>query len=743
MKKERKSPLTPNKGQLEVLEMISSGKISHLEPSTFRISEFEVVVRKNNKIGYEILTIPECLRGKKYICLLLDYFTTNNYIFDNRSISAQSNLVAKAKHFLAYAKESPDKAPAETPQSYYKSLIRTDTSANISGRLQSLKKMYHFATEEKYKKTSKIPKDVREFQDSLESINFKKPPAKKKPPLGKYLSIPATKFTNRELLFGLRLGSIWILNKIHKIRSSQVEISSIKSLIECIAGLTEAEIKRALPSQLSKNRSNVPEAELSKAYRDQWQKILEDPLLSEWQFYDVKPFSHYSLSYENSPSKGLFSKESQHIFLSRFLDKEKNTIRKAPKGYGKNDEEWKVFKPVFNSSREVARRQAVFWGLDWIRHTSVEKLLFTWLLSSERIQPSGIESLKTTSISVDIDNPKTLQITSMKFRGTKAAQIKAAQVKSPIYRKANPPFSTYLNWLKTNINANEIISDYNPEGYLIVNSSAALHGNFLTDGKTETYTLFRLLITPDTYWNKSFLTENQGNLREAYAFIEILKSRIIPEGCEGALLRLPPDPINQSAVLLKELETNLTEEHSDLNSEVFGHTRETGRRVYKDGFLADNIGEAREILDDFIRHLGDAKYSEALLLSERIKESTKKITLPELKSICNISDSSSSIDKLLKQLSNQERLLLSGIIEEGSEKYVIETDFTAAIMSSYIEHLEQYIPSLSLTDRSTTTINMVAEYIHLTQIFNDFSDEIKTSGTHLKKRLNLKFPPAI
>lgn len=740
MRKPSKSLLTPSDRLSEVLAMISSGVISYSDPATLRLCDHEVVVRKNNKLGYEILTIPESLRDKSYIKILLDCFTTDYFLQQNSSTSSQYQFLYTAKDFIEFAESQVQNnlAAADYPTAYYRQLIKTHTLKRIEHKMRMLNVIYRTATESKYGKISSIPHEIQKFLSSLQSIKPASSASKKRPPLGRYLSIPSAKFTNRELLFGLRLGSIWLLNKINNIRESLTQIDSIKSAIESVSGLAEPAIRRKL--------AGAPETvqkcpNLQKACLDQWQATLRDPLLAEWQFYDIKKFSLRGLDYSRRNISKPYTQENHSALLSRYIDPSTEKLRVSTKGYGRNDKEWDVFKPEFKSARDLARKQCVMWGLDWVRHMPIEKLLFVWLLSSERIQPAGIECLKTTSLSVNLDNPKTLQITSIKLRRSRGKTVKEAEVKSPIYRKSNPPFKTYLNWLITNISASHLIADYNPSSHLILNSSAALHGNFRVNQEMDTYPLFRILITPNTIWNTSFLRENEENPREARAFIEILRSRIIPETNEDILLKLPPDPINQSAVLFKELESNLTEEYSELNSQTFGHSTSTGRSVYKDGFLTSGIEELSSIVDDFIRHLGNEKYKEAQLLSEHLRDSTRKVSLEELKELCNVPDSSTNINQLIKHLDSQDKLMLNGLIENGADKYIIETDLTAAIMSSYLDHLETYLPTISLSERSFKAINIVAEYIHLSQLLSGFSEHIKKSGMLLKERLNIHFPP--
>lgn len=739
-RRKRKPPNDPDSIFIE--KLIREGRIIVDDPKSFRISKFEVVVEKNEHV-YEVLTIPEQFRENVDILLVLDYFTTKYHWFENPSITTRIKSRSTAKLFFAFLEENYENL-LSLPKAIYRFknyLTHNKAPGSIQQNTLLLKKIFQKAIEEKFPKASSRPVIIRELVQATNKIQVKTNQPVKSPALGKYLGISHELYTNNQLLNGIRLGAMWLLNKISEHRTAITSIPAIKEAIKQCTGQTEIDIEKLYPNNAYKMQ--IGGERLSEPAYEQWCLIQRDPLLTELHFYNDKKIRRHSLDYGKENASNIFTDFAKRLYISRYIDHENRIARVTAKGLGQKDKEWIVFRPVYHAARNTNRPSTYLWGIDWITHTPIEKLLFVWLLSTERIQSSGIRSMKTPHIELDNDErPKTLQLISLKLRKGRHNSLKHSMVGSQIYKKHHPPFHTYSEWRKTCISARETISEFNPQALLICNPGAALSGAMSTDMKLETYPLFRILITEGTLWNDTFLSENSDHPIEAKAFIAILRNRILAPHMQS-IPHLPPDPISQSIVLEKEIETNRTETYADLNSRTFGQTVDTGRFIYKDGFMAAEVSEIVEPVNAFIRRVGDERFKAALALSTQLAQSSRKISLSELKEISGIEDSSLSIEKLLGILKEDDRILITGELLHNSQKIIIETDFTAAVMAGYIEHLENSLLSILHTERSDSCTTILGELIYLTQTLKSFPADIKAAGNTLRSTLDLKFPPVI
>ncbi|MGN7741516.1 hypothetical protein ACTJKT_16155 [Pseudomonas sp. 22526] len=736
----RKPPSDPD--SLLISSLIEEGRIIIEDPKTFRISTFEVIIERSEHL-YQVLTIPKQFRENQDLLLVLDYFTTKHHWYENPSKATRIKARSTANLFFEFLEENYENLlslPQAIPR-FLKYLKSNKSPATVRQNTITLRKIFHKAIEEKYPEISKRPKSASEIIKATNQIQTRYEGREKKPALGKYLGISHNKYTNNQLFNGIRLGTMWLLNKISNYRQTITSLPAIREAISHCSGLSEVEIERLYPNDAYSMRIEG-ERLMTPAYA-QWSLIQNDPLLTEWHFYNDKSFRRYSLDYGDEDSVRPFPESARDLYIERHLDHKNKTARVSAKGFGQKDMAWRVLRPVYHAARHTKRPSTHLWGIDWIRHTPIEKLLFVWLLSTERIQSSGIKTMTIPCLELDNpEKPKTLQLISLKLRRGRTGGLKQSTVRGQIYKKHHPPFYTYAEWRKTCISARKTIANFNNEGFLISNSSAALQGCLTTDMKFETYTLFRILITAGTLWQEKFLLENNDHPNEARAFIEILRNRILVPH-EKTILRLSPDPISQSLALEKELETNQTELHSELNSRAVGHSAKTGRHIYKDGFLAAEVSEIVEPVNAFIRRVGDERFKAALALSSQLAKSSKKMSLSELNEISGVDDSALTVERLINSLTENDRLLLTGELLHNSQKIIIETDFTAAIMASYVEHLENSLASIISTERTDTCTSLLGELIYLTQTLRSFPADVKTAGNILRASLDLKFPPVI
>lgn len=738
----RKPILQGDAEHVLIMDWLESGRISFTDLKSLRISRLEVVVERNEK-HYQLLSIPQNLGENDDLLLILDYFTTNYHWFENPSRTTRVKARTTATSFLDFLSQNYTsiESVSDAVIAFSNHLKIKSSPGGLIQAVVNLKKIFTRAINAQYPEVSKRPTKYNGLLHALNKIQAKKEDTKKKPALGQFLEISHKEYTNKQLLLGLRLGSMWLLNKIASFREKLVSAPAIARILKEVKGNTEDILNQLLPNNPYKLFK--PDFFASDACYEQWCIIQKDPLLTEWQFYTNKKLRIFGLDYGHQYPPAPFPASTQELYINRCLDHTNKIVRKTLKGLGQKDQEWRAFRPVYHSARHTSRGRTILWGVDWITHSPLEKLLFVWLLSTERVQSTGISHMHINCINLDrLDKPKSLQLISMKLRRGGKRTLKRAEVKGQIYKRNHPPFKTYLAWRETCQHAIDTIENFNPTKLLVVHSSAALAGHMTSDAKFEVYVLLRALITEGTSWNATFLSENSDHPQEAKAFLHILRNRIIPNNGRYPL-RLPPDPISQSLVLEKELETNYTTRDISINSSISGHTVETGRAIYKDGFLSAEVAEIVDPLNSFIRRVGDERFKDALTLSKQLEQATEKLTMAELKKISGIDDAQITIERLIRNLPTDDRLLLTGELLHDGKKFIVETDFTAAIMSSYIDHIQESMPDILNSERTETALALIGELIYLTQTLQNFSEEVLIAGEKLKNRLDFKFPPVI
>lgn len=94
-----------------------------------------------------------------------------------------------------------------------------------------------------------------------------------------------------------------------------------------------------------------------------------------------------------------------------------------------------------------------------------------------------------------------------------------------------------------------------------------------------------------------------------------------------------------------------------------------------------------------------------------------------------------------EQLDEQDKITISGEVEINGELLVVESDFTAALMYGYIQHLEASIPEIMLTNRDEAALQYLSKYLYLHQVFRGLDPHIQDAGKLLAEQTEFPFPP--
>jgi len=742
----------------QVLAMVADGRLVLSSLPSRRLSVSQVVIEVNNRAGIDVLTLPSGYENDELLDTLLHSFTLPEYALR----VSTSEKVARNRAVIAfftfidgnrYPNNLGDCLPAHCFVDWLEHLKRTTTPISTWMWMSLLLKILSRTLEKRFGKTAHWPAKQKAAWQILKANIPAKANYEKTPPLGRYLNIPESKYSNHELKMGLRYGVIWLLKRLHAQRTAFVAQPEIVDALAALHGSTLREVEIAFQGEgrlrgRCKPRKDRPDIweRLAQVLPAAWRVIQADPLLIEWQFYcwtKLRP----ALVTDTNGAAQPFSADIQQMLLSRCINSD-GCIRCNPLGLGANDTAWQALKHWLGPAGSLRIPEPCCWGKDWLVHTELERLLMVWLLASERAQKSGIERLTFSGVQISGDKAPSLQISTLKLRraSNPSAKSNRTDVETQIYKHRDPPFGVYRDWLTLEQEAYTNLSGYNLARHFLHGSTAPLRGVIVGDIKraiSNALLPLELLSVPGTVWHDTFLAETSSEgQRIAQAFISILHNRVIQKRTNPTLaVTLPIGPIGQSLVVEQELENNQRAHTAVFEAQVMGHNETTGRNIYKDGFAKLGISEIIEPVRAFARKVGDGKIMLAENMARRLTEASRQITLVELEELSGIESTSSHQTSLLATLDSQNKLTIAGEILQGDETLIVQTEMTAGMMWGYITHLEAALPDLMISDRDETTLKHLAQLIHLHQTFRRFDEALQLAGRQLAAETNFPFPP--
>lgn len=750
----------------DVVAMVAHGRLVLSDLSSRRLSSSQVVIEVNNRRRVAVLTIPDGYEHGGLLNTILHSFSLPEYAV-HLGISHKNKINESVKLFFTFletnwhrysadpdhSKDTPIPVPPHSISDWVEHLKHSETPSTVWLTLTTLLKILTRSLQTLYGKASRWPSDQKASWQVLKAKRSRRPPYKKNPPLGPYLGIPSTVFSNQELFMGLRYGVLWLLGRVQGLRELFLADPIISQTIDGLEVKTLSDVQHAF-SDYSDWLHNQESVGQSKAHRFAaispavWQVIRSSPLLSEWQFYSWNKLRPALFPDKHGIGQP-FSAEQQSELLARCINTD-GSVRTILRGWARRhrvDHRWAPFKTYLGIACRVHTVTPCYWGTPWWVHTTLERTLMVWLLASERAQRSGIEQLTFDAVHIS-ENRADLQISTRKLRraaNTSRPVSRLTDVESPIYKRGSPPYTAYTDWVRFEQAAHSKLNGHNPKRRMIFGPESQLSGRIAGNTVSQlsvAYLPLELVSAAGTVWQTTFLAETDPKAqREAQAFIAILQNRVAFKRANVRLgCCLPIDPIGQSLVVEQELEGNTDAEFTAVSAETMGHTEATGRK-YKDGYTALAVGEILEPVQAFARKVGDKKMALAEQIVKRFMASARVVTLKELESLCGIQSTTGTQSDLLALLDEAHKLTIAGEILHKGELIIVETDMTAAMIWGYIQHLESHLPNLMLTDRDDTTIRFLTKLIYLHHIYERFSAKLQQSGKELADHIRFPFPP--
>lgn len=738
-----------DEGELRTIAEKTFGKNSiDGDFSERRLSPSDILIPASSAPGYKVLSLPKALRNRKSFQALIGYFSTPKFCFCKKS--TQNKHITAVERFIKIVEEQHP-AGIEINVAVLKAFIASCaneyTQFMAATHFIELRYAFNAATPNIYGPADSWPIEIKTAYVAFQKIKVRRDSGKT-PPIGLYLGIPESDFSNKELLFGLRMGSLWILDKYNEFRN---KLCSGQDLSRCLNGLKGEDIHQYREAfrgfsvyNYKPAQRNIHYPQILKSGAEVWKTIAEDPLMRELQFYTSSQL-RASLVSQKFLSEEIFAEQDYKFLLQCFIRID-GTLCKKPRTREDTKEAKKKFRPYVRYFSQLSITVPLLWGEEFLTPTSLEKLLMVWLLSTERAQQAGIAALKIPDI-IFGKNKSTLQISTKKLRLASKrthAKPKDTTVYSNIYRRNSPPYKAYNRWIAQIERGREFIQNYNPDQHFIPETGKRIQGlisNKSGDEITESILPLLLIATEGTTWNKAFRTETLSAEKESAAFIEIIRNRLshIWNGAKSSTI--PPGVIGQSLVVETQLESNTTNSSNIVESKTVGHTPLTGRNIYKDRFLKIGVAEISDPVASFARRVGDDKIELAKTMALRLLESTRKASLAELEQIAGIESSASCVQHCLQELDAQSRLQISGEILDGDNYLIAQTDITAAQIFGYIRHLERNLPELLISSRHDSSVKHLSKLIFLRGIFEEFPSHLKKEGKSLAESLDFPFPP--
>lgn len=361
--------------------------------------------------------------------------------------------------------------------------------------------------------------------------------------------------------------------------------------------------------------------------------------------------------------------------------------------------------------------------------TNSEQIAMCYLLSSDRIQPSGIDKLK-------IDN----------FRKTnKSVQIcdfnKARSGKgfdTPVYKSDSPIYKAYSRWF---------------DMFTWLSDADLLHreGNWMQLTTSKLNHQIKLLNMSTLDWYAPLLINGWPReiaileCPEIESFVRAMDGKSGDRVVSGR--RVPNkasfSSVAQSRAIL-ELEPirGLSSELSrNMLAELSAHSLETNRNIYKDRTDSNNIVRSGRMFSADIAHnMADMANSVKALLNR-----TSVVELDEIEIAIGFvrgsKDFSENLDSILEQADAMGyEIGLAGEISSDKKTYVICTPLIAGLIQAEIQHIHKHLSKLENESPYRFRIHNT-RLLYLKLVLEQFDSNMVVKGQRLLNQYDFPFPP--
>ncbi|WP_420553794.1 hypothetical protein [Neptuniibacter marinus] len=369
----------------------------------------------------------------------------------------------------------------------------------------------------------------------------------------------------------------------------------------------------------------------------------------------------------------------------------------------------------------------------------VERLVFGWILASERHQLSNLTKATLRSIQI---TDKLLRVETFKGRSKKT--------EGATYKKTHPLYQTIKNYYEDTVNAYV-------EGWLS-SSDSFLDSKLLPNFQTMNVPFFRgapkgVLLAPFSVTNSlssNMLKNIEGNY--AHPILDAIRywynhNSIYASASGGSTKATRPKGAQRKSISIGHVaqsavyaELGSVKEHVRLSDNMSVNFAEEldKDRAFKVKEKHHSIGTRLNIYSDrstdkvkieneyiFASLVGEEMLKTAASIAEYKYNHTSVITLDEAKKICGImvpDHIELSAEELIEQAGIQDFLVdVTGLIQDKAETYIIQSPIAAALITAYIEHIDNNLDDLFCSNEALGR-SILAQRMFLQMLLNSAFD---------------------
>lgn len=361
--------------------------------------------------------------------------------------------------------------------------------------------------------------------------------------------------------------------------------------------------------------------------------------------------------------------------------------------------------------------------------TIPEQIAMCYLLSSDRIQPSGINRLK-------IDN---FRLTNNSVQICDFNKARAGKgFDTPVYKSNSPVFKAYLRW-------------FNMFSWLHEACVLNRVNHFMPSTTTKLNHQIKMLSMSTLDWYAPLLMDGRqrsiaiSECPEVEYFVKAMNGKIGDRHNRGARVKNKPSFLSVAhsrAILELQPIRGLNSELSDdILAGLSAHSIETSRNTYKDRTDSNNIVRSGRMFSaDIAQNMEELAQSAKILLNR-----TSIVELEEIEKTIGFArgskDFSDSIDSLLEHANAMGyEIGLAGEISDNKITYVICTPLIAGLIQGEIKHIHKNLSQLQNESPSRFRIHNT-RLVYLELVLEHFDSNIVAEGRKLLDKYDFPFPP--
>ncbi len=568
---------------------------------------------------------------------------------------------------------------------------------------------------------------------------------------------PESKYSDEEILTSMRRVSLWLISEMNSIRR---EIKrNTKLCLELYNTYDGLSFEKTYFSKYGGQASPTIEKYLGGQLIE---VVIESgsPTAIEIMYYNprrlfIKSFIEKEIASIEEMTSGLDSR------LKRI---DKRSPRKNKKLIGdKRYLSSHYFCSSYNKKVSVNGLSA-FSPLSIFSNTLAEQQALHWFLASERIQPTGLDRLNLSDVifdSSDLLKARKIQIQFYKGRGDK-------HYSTSVFKKNTPAFNAIRDYVINEVEMMEKVTGgvAQPGKLFQKRTKAMIH--YSSQLSESSILPIKLLGMKGSQMHSKCLSEVDG----AEAFLNVLeilnhsnairadqmntftslssrarkdKSIVVPPQAsivKEGMRNLTLSSIAQSRALLEDSDSD----DKYVTAALSAHSEETHNSAYMDRY--ENINKKKELKGDrFAASVGD----EMALLAKKVAGFRGKIDMLSEQEINKKLGLSYSLKSKIEDFSSLDSFLniakekgfevgILGEVSDGSTTYIIQTPITYALISAYINHLDESIEILSVDSDTRAKLANIHK-LYLEDILSRFSQKIVDQAKSVK--YNFPFPEVL